>query len=177
MTASGGMSEPDRHAMDHKTGVLRRRAREFMIDDDSERELQCLNDAVEVYASKRNGRKWLSPFHGELYALRCEYLSALLANGRIVEAIEQCDHIVSFLSVAFSHVGCHPLLGLQLFTLGDLYSGAVPSEEGSLVAKDVKFTYKMKAKAAYSWAKKIMVVTHGAKDHMVQTLDDNLANL
>ena len=177
MTASEGISDPERHAMDHKTGVLRQRARQSMIDDDAEGELQCLNDAIKVYASQGNGRKWLSPFHGELYALRCEYLSALLANGRIVEAIEQCEHIVSFLAVAFSHVGCHPLLGLQLFTLGDLYTGAISSEEGSLAVKDVKFTYKMKAKAAYSWAKKIMVVTHGAKDYMVQTLDDNLANL
>ena len=86
-------------------------------------------------------------------------------------------HIVLFLAVAFSHVGCHPLLGLQLFTLGVLYTGAVSLEEGSLAVMDVKFTYKIKAKAAYSWAKKIMLVMHGAKDYMVQTLDNNLANL
>jgi hypothetical protein len=35
----------------------------------------------------------------------------------------------------------------------------------------------MKAKAAFSWARKVMAVTHGESDPMVKTLNDNLAIL
>jgi len=105
-----------------------------------------------------------------------EYLSALLANGRILDGLEQCEHIVSFLAVAFSHVGCHPLLGLQLFTLGDLYSGVSTLSDKRSSVEDVE-CHKKKAKAVFLWAKKVMFVTHGESDPMVKTLNDNLAIL
>ena len=175
MIASNGYSESELHTMNHQSDVLRQKARQSMIDDDTAGELQNLKDAIEIYSNKRNDSKWLSPFIFELYSLRCEYLSALLLNGRILDALEQCEHIVSFLAVAFSHVGCHPLLGLQLFTLGDLYSGVSLSAERSSV-EDVG-CYTMKAKASFLWARQVMIVTHGESDPMVKTLNDNLAIL
>jgi hypothetical protein len=36
----------------------------------------------------------------------------------MAEAFLQCKHVVAFLCVAFQHLPNHPLLGLQLFTLG-----------------------------------------------------------
>jgi hypothetical protein len=175
MIASNGYSESELHTMNYQSDVLRQKARQSMIDDDTAGELQNLKDAIEIYSNKRNDSKWLSPFIFELYSLRCEYLSALLANGQILDALEQCEHIVSFLTVAFSHVGCHPLLGLQLFTLGDLYSGVSLSAERSSV-EDVG-CYTMKAKASFLWARQVMIVTHGESDPMVKTLNDNLAIL
>lgn len=175
MIAINGYSESELHTLNHQTDVLRHKARQSMIGDDTAGELQHLKDAIEIYSNKRNDRKWLSPFLFELYSLRCECLSALLANGRILDALEQCEHIVSFLVVAFSHVGCHPLLGLQLFTLGDLYLGVSLSDERSSV-EDVE-CHKKKAKAAFLWAKKVMIVTHGESNRMVKTLHDYLAIL
>jgi hypothetical protein len=70
-----------------------------------------------------------------------------------------------------------PAAGVAAIMLGNLYSGAASSEGGRSAAKDEKHAYKVKARAAYSWAKTIMVITHGANDRMVQTLNDNLANL
>ena len=175
MIASNGYSESELHTMNHQSDVLRQKARQSMIGDDTAGELQCLKDAIEIYSNKRNDR-WLSPFLFELYSLRCEYLSALLANGRILDGLEQCEHIVSFLAVAFSHVGCHPLLGLQLFTLGDLYSGVSTLSDTRSSVEDVG-CHKKKAKAAFLWAKKVMLVTHGESDHMVMTLNDNLSIL
>ena len=85
------------------------------------------------------------------------------------EIVEQCEHIVSFLAVVFSHVRNHPLLGLQLYTLGDLYNAAASMEGDRLALEE-------KAKLAYTWAKQIMIVTHGANDPMVKRLEENLAS-
>jgi len=148
--------------------MLQQKASECMLCGDSIGELGYLQEAIELHSFRDKG-KWLSPFNGELYQLRCTYLSALLANGRVVEGVEQCEHIVSFLAVAFHHVGAHPLLGLQLYTLGDLYSAAASMKESD----EVKL--KEKAKLAYSWAWEVMVITHDERDHMLRALEDNLA--
>lgn len=130
-----------------------------MLEGDSSGEIAALRKAVDLF--KDHG---LSPFNFKLYSIRCSYLSALLANGDVHGAVEQCEHIVSFLAVAFSHVQNHPLLGLQLFTLGDLYSAG-----GNTY-------FREKRLMCYTWARDIMLITHGSTHSMVRSLEENLKN-
>ena len=46
------------------------------------------------------------------------FLFFLLRSGHVDNALEQCKWLVAYLCVALSHFPLHPLLGLQLFTLG-----------------------------------------------------------
>lgn len=174
MTGCHGLSKPELEHINQLSRRWQQQANECMIQGDAPGELQSLQQATALYTSR--GNVWLSPFYGQLYSVQCSYLSALFANGQFHEALEQCEHIVSFLAVAFSHVQNHPLLGLQLYTLGDLYSGAIAMGGGSLT-EEVKWSSDRKAKLAYAWAMKVMIVTHGANDPMVKTLEDNLARL
>mmetsp|Transcript_27072 Transcript_27072/g.58034 ORF Transcript_27072/g.58034 Transcript_27072/m.58034 type:complete len:653 (-) Transcript_27072:2371-4329(-) len=162
--------------INQQSHILQRKANQSMVEGDAAGELYNLQKAIELYTTRGNGgRKRLSPFYGQLYSVRCSYLSALLANGHILQAIEQCEHIVSFLALVFSHVQNHPLLGLQLYTLGDLYSGAV-TMEGESLSEETKCSLKEKARLAYAWTQRVMIITHGANDPMVRTLEDNLSS-
>mmetsp|Transcript_17322 Transcript_17322/g.31451 ORF Transcript_17322/g.31451 Transcript_17322/m.31451 type:complete len:406 (-) Transcript_17322:24-1241(-) len=174
MAGCHGLNETEQAHIIQQSRILQEKANQFMVEGDACGELHHLQKAIELYTTRSGGGKWLSPFYGQLYSVRCSYLSALLANGQIHQAVEQCEHIVSFLAVAFSHVQNHPLMGLQLYTLGDLYAAAATMEDGSL-AEGAKYSLKKKSKLAYTWAKKVMTVTHGANDRMVQTLQDNIA--
>jgi len=133
-----------------------------MLEGDTSGETSCLQKAIDLFKDLGHG---LSPFNFKLYSIRCSYLSALLANGDIHGAVEQCEHVVSFLAVAFSHVQNHPLLGLQLFTLGDLYSAA--ADMGTT-------NFREKALLSYTWARDIMLITHGSTNSMVRSLEENL---
>ncbi len=157
-----GFSDIELANLNQQSQTLHQKANQCMIEEDAMGELHYLKEAITLYTRFGNDAdgKWLSPFYNQLYSLRCAYLSALLANGRIDEAIVQCEHIVSFLAVAFSSVQNHPLLGLQLFTLGDLNSG---------------MAMNTKARYCYTWARKVMLVSHGASDPMVQVLDEHLS--
>jgi hypothetical protein len=168
ITGSQGLSESEEEHISQQSFALQQIAATAMAEGDAESELESLQKATELFTSSR-GSIWLSPFYSQLYSVRCSYLSALLANGKIAEAVEQCEHIVSFLAVVFSHVRNHPLLGLQLYTLGDLYNAAASMEGDRLALEE-------KAKLAYTWAKQIMIVTHGANDSMVKRLEENLAS-
>ena len=139
---------------------LQEQATHCMLEGDSEGELTHLHRAIELFQGCGNG---ISPFHFQLYSIRCAYLSALLASGDYLGAVDQCEHIVSFLAVAFSHVQNHPLLGLQLYTLGDLYTAAGNSSD-----------LKAKAQLAYTWAKDVMAITHGRHNFMVRSLEENI---
>jgi len=162
MNSYHGLSESQVMQINYQSQVLQQQASQAMVAGDAASEVQCLKQAIELYRPARcsgNGM-WFSPFYSHLYTVRCLYLSALLANGQIEEAVSECEHIVSFLAVAFGHVEKHPLLGLQLFTLGDLYSGT---------------NEIVKAKLAYKWARNIMKVSHGESDPMIQALNENIA--
>jgi hypothetical protein len=144
-----------------------------MLEGDSKGELWNLHKAIELFDAFGHE---LSPFHFQLYSIRCSYLSALLANGDIPRATEQCEHIVSFLAVAFSHTQNHPLLGLQLYTLGDLYNAATDTGCDESFQGALSLSLREKALLAYSWAKDVMLITHGPDNIMVQLLGENISN-
>lgn len=97
----------------------------------------------------------------ELYQVRGDYLGSLLVAGETENAIAECEYIVAFLVSVLcdSDTNCpnHPILGLQLFTLGDLYS-AVGMDD--------------KAQRTFEWAGRILEVSHGSDSNMVQLLTD-----
>lgn len=62
--------------------------------------------------------QYCSIFHIELYKLRGQLLQLYLIEGNIEKATEICDLLVGFLYIAFHDIHNHPLLGLQLYTLG-----------------------------------------------------------
>lgn len=75
-------------------------------------EIQLLNRSITSLS------QYCGVFHLELYKLRGQLLQAYLIEGNIDMATEICDFLVGFLYIAFFDVPNHPLLGLQLFTLG-----------------------------------------------------------
>jgi hypothetical protein len=96
-----------------------------------------------------------------------------VGEGNILAAVGQCEHIVSFLVISLSHVTNHPLLGLQLYTLGDLYLAAadIGSDEREGTSN---LNLHDKAMRAYTWARDVMLVTHGLNNDMVRTLEENI---
>lgn len=81
----------------------------------------------------------LSPLSFAGYKQNCRNFESSLANfaetgdkhAHLLPAIRLCNRIISALAVFLSHVSFHPLLGLQLFTLGDLLSAAGEKDEAS----------------------------------------------
>lgn len=88
-------------------------------------------------------------------------MSLYLVVGNYTAALEECSYLVSFLCLVYRRIPLHPLLGLQLFTLGDLLH-ATGDEE--------------KAMKIYSWSKEILKSTHGAKSDLSIRLDSLLGN-
>jgi len=144
-----------------------------MIDGDVAGELKNLKGAIALFEQYEPD---ISPFNYKLYSIRCSYLSALLASGNVHGALKECEHIVSFLAVVFSHVKNHPLLGLQLYTLGDLYSSAINVAGEEVPERRSDLSLKQKRLLAYAWARDVMSVTHGRSNAMVQALEENLLN-
>ena len=155
--------ERDRAAILDCMELLTGKAHQSMLCDDVEEELNCLRSAVNLWKDKDIDR-WWTPFNLPLYSIRSQYFTALLANQKIDEAVDQLEFIVSTLIVAFSHVQNHPLLGLQLFTLGDLYAYRGRA-------------WERKAYLTYIYAKDIMAITHGVDHPMVLQLDKKIAEM
>ena len=88
------------------------------------------------------------PFSCEGYAAACRAFEAALDAQRIEESAELCRRLVSFLALALCHLPFHPLLGLQLFTLGDLCA---------------VLGLKKDAAAFYNWCYEIVSKTHDAE--------------
>lgn len=130
-------------------------ARRHMSAGDTESEIRCAEEAVSLLSSNPA----IPPLCVELYSARGALLSSLLFAGQTDKALDVCQSVVAFLCVALGHVLNHPLLGLQLFTLGDLHAG---------VGDDVK------AKVAYSWARDVLRVCQGRDSDMVQRLNSIL---
>lgn len=133
---------------------LQREANLAMANDDIERELSCLSEAVNLLV-----RTSPSPFSLDLYEVRCQRLSSWIVAQEPKEALKDCRHVVCVLCLALSQIPCHPLLGLQLFTLGDLYEACGQFD---------------KARQTHTWAKHVLSVTLGPSNHMVKMLHDKL---
>jgi len=168
-----GLSEEEQSRIHQQSELLQQKATHAMIDDDALNELRHLKKAISLYNVK--GNTCWSPFHHKLYAVRSLYLTSLLGcGGEIEDSIEQCEHIVSYIALVTSHMESHPLLGLQLFTLGDLYVRAIDKYESSGLST---LHYKLKARAAFRWAKKVVAVSHGQDDPLFVNLKDNIATI
>lgn len=87
------------------------------------------------------------PFAYAGYAAVCRAFEAALEAQRLDESAKLCRRIVSFLALTLGHLPFHPLLGLQLFTLGDLCTMVGQKED---------------AAAFYDWCGEILARTHAA---------------
>ncbi len=155
------VGERDRAAILDCAELLTGQAHQSMLCDDVDEELNSLRSTINLWTDK-DIDWWWTPFNLSLYSARSQYFTALLANQEIAEAVDQLEFIVSTLIVAFSHVQHHPLLGLQLFTLGDLYAY-------------MGRAWGRKAYLTYFYAKELMTITHGVDHPMVLQLNQKLA--
>ena len=171
-----GLGEEEQTRVNNQSELLQQRARNSMLEDDAFNELRHLKKAISLYNINIKGNKSWSPFHLKLYVVRSLYLTSLLScGGDMADAIEQCEHIVSYLALVTSHVENHPLLGLQLFTLGDLYLRAIHKNETESSLSSLH--NKLKARATFRWAKKVMAVSHGQDDAFVKNLEENISTI
>eukprot|EP00597_Dinobryon_sp_UTEXLB2267_P019542 CAMPEP_0201100042 /NCGR_PEP_ID=MMETSP0812-20130820/8999_1 /ASSEMBLY_ACC=CAM_ASM_000668 /TAXON_ID=98059 /ORGANISM="Dinobryon sp., Strain UTEXLB2267" /LENGTH=118 /DNA_ID=CAMNT_0047356249 /DNA_START=92 /DNA_END=448 /DNA_ORIENTATION=- len=99
------------------------------------------------------------PFHHELYAVRGKLMTAYLLAGEYEKAFEQCQQVVSYLVLSLQHVPYHPLLGLQLFTSGDLASHCGEN---------------VYAEEMYRWSRKILSVAYDGDNDLLVRLNDCL---
>jgi hypothetical protein len=98
---------------------------------------------------------YYKPFHRELYRYRCQLLTLLVITGDEANAYRTCCRIVSYLALAFINMPIHPLLGIQLFTLGkSLHLTCLPiSAYSSRIAGDLaQETHPELARQYYSWS-------------------------
>jgi SET and MYND domain-containing protein len=87
-----------------------------------------------------------SPFEYGRYQTKCRALEEALIDGNVEAAVAACEQVVCSLALFFSHLDFHPLLGLQLFTLGDLYRACEGREQ--------------EAAPIYAWCKEVLSYTH-----------------
>lgn len=134
------------------------KARFCLLNGSIHDELTALREAVqllEMAAQESEG----SPLHVlcslELYKARGDRLQSLIVAGDTPGATLECEKLVSFLCLALNHLPNHALLGLQLFTLGDLYEAGGSSTEAKLV---------------FRWAYKVFQVSHGKRDPIANLL-------
>ena len=129
---------------------LRLQRLQFQNFSDSERVTEL--ETIIKLLSNACGR-----FHLDLYKARGVLLGDYIVVGDMVGAYKQCAELVCALVVMYQLTPYHPLLGLQLFTLGDL-AAAVDNP----AAVDI-----------YTWAREILIVTHGdaSRSELVKRLD------
>jgi hypothetical protein len=140
-------------------------AKLYMSNGDLKNELACLEEAVRILESAA-GQSSLDDVNPriasmslEVYQARGERLGTLIVAGQADEAISECETIVAFLCLALNHLQNHALIGLQLFTLGDLHSANGDHS---------------KAHSIYQWAKATLEVSQGKKSEMVSILSQKL---
>ena len=135
--------------------TLQHKAHLAMANDDIDVELSLLSEAIDLLLTTTS-----SPFFLDVYQARCQRLSSWIVAQQLDEALRDCRHVVAVLCLALSQVPCHPLLGLQLFTLGDLYEACGRIEQG---------------RKTHLWARRALSTSLGSDNAMVQMLDDKVA--
>ena len=149
--------------------TLQQKANMAMTNDNVTQEQECLSQAIQFLLEHNNGHDhphtwWFSM---ELYQLLCQRLSTWIVLQQPSMAIQDCEHVVAVLCLALAHIPNHPLLGLQLFTLGDLYAAAADSDK----------SLQERATQIYQWALHTLSISHGPESEMVQLLHEKVAIL
>jgi hypothetical protein len=151
-------------------------SKQCMTMDNLQGELECLSNAVHLLCQlleyehqEHNGASLSSKKVSlELYQLRGELLGIQIVAGHTEQAVMNCEYMVAFLAstLCSPNVGCHnhPILGLQLFTLGDLYQ-AMESEDDHTINHEMTLN-------TFSWAREILSVSHGEHSNMMSLLRD-----
>jgi len=142
--------------------IKQQQANYFMMNGDLKDEISSLKEVVQILESLMLASDELLPLSLELYQARCDRLGSLIVAGRqdsSIEALIECEHIVSFLCLALSHFPNHSLLGLQLFTLGDLYDAEGEDD---------------KAQRTYIWARRTLQISQGHNSEMVMLLNEKI---
>ena len=150
-------------------------------NDDDDQELFFLSQAVAIIDGNNNNNNEnenernkngatttdsLVPFYEVAYAINCRYLSCCMVHGDLNRALLACERIVCTIMLAMighNFMLYHPLLGVQLYTLADLYEHNSNSCSNS--------SSKEKATTLYRWARSILIVTHGEHNELVQRLN------
>jgi hypothetical protein len=143
-----------------------------MAMDDLQGEIDCLSQTVNglcqllVLENQDEQKKTAL----EIYQVRGDLLGTLIVAGEMEKAIIECEYIVLFLvaTLGDDYVNCqnHPILGLQLFTLGDLYHASANCEKKSY--------YNDLSQKTFEWAKKVLIISHGKDANMVKLLKEKM---
>lgn len=117
--------------------------------EDAQEECDLLESALFIQS------RCLHELHREMYRTAGNALNLSLVLRRIPDAIRHCLHLIKFQRAAYGQNAYHPLLGLQLYTLGDLYTYEEKWSEAMLVLTE---------------ALEILRVTHGTQSEFVRGL-------
>mmetsp|Transcript_13793 Transcript_13793/g.25665 ORF Transcript_13793/g.25665 Transcript_13793/m.25665 type:complete len:574 (-) Transcript_13793:449-2170(-) len=120
-------------------------------------EVRCLEHALAVLLGA------CGPFHFEVYKVHGQLMSASLMTGDYPRALRYCFLIVGYLRLVFSDVPQHPLLGLQLYTLGDILT----TQPGKAA----------EALQAFRISHEILKFAFGHTNIMVRRLEDSMRDL
>ena len=137
-------------------------------DDQPELELQYIQRAYDIYTDNN-----LPPLGPQMYQILSRMLAPQLLLQNFSNALSTCQHLIACLCCAIQQIAnlsknneendtieyFHPLLGVQLFTLADLYEGNGRTSD---------------ATRAYQWSRRILRVTHGPTSELIQRLDSFL---
>ncbi len=154
-------NNPKYRAMVEEANAKQQQAQYLMVTGNLIGELALLEEAVLLLESSlaQKSNDSSIPLSLDLYKARCTRFGSLIVAEESMEAMIECEHIVAYLCLALNHVPNHSLLGLQLFTLGDIYEAQGKRNE---------------ACTTYSWARKVLRVSQGNDSDMVILLNEKL---
>ena len=98
-------------------------------------------------------------YNSDVYTLRGQLMHAYLLSGQHQLALLECVYIVNYLLLSYYTIPNHPLLGLQMFTLADLWE----------INGDMD-----KAQEMYRMSNEILTITHGKRSEMCSRLAGKL---
>eukprot|EP00529_Nitzschia_sp_RCC80_P011190 CAMPEP_0113464094 /NCGR_PEP_ID=MMETSP0014_2-20120614/13015_1 /TAXON_ID=2857 /ORGANISM="Nitzschia sp." /LENGTH=638 /DNA_ID=CAMNT_0000356147 /DNA_START=20 /DNA_END=1936 /DNA_ORIENTATION=- /assembly_acc=CAM_ASM_000159 len=152
-----------------RASMLQQQANIAMSNDDVLMELECLANAQKLLEQRS---ETFTHFSIDVYRILGQRLSSLIAARHSLpeeettiltklskDTLDVCCKIVAIQCLALHKVPNHPLLGLQLFTLGDLYE-----ENG----------YDDKASSIFKWTYDVLKICQGPTNFMVKMLQDKL---
>ena len=116
---------------------------------------ECIEILRRAHAIRR---AYLGPLNLKLMSSAAHLMSAYLETEQWGPAVGLAEHVLTVYRAVYEHV--HPMLGLHLYTLGDLYSQTGQRE---------------KARRAYEEALEILSITHGPESDLAVGLKKILA--